>query len=445
MPKLLSFSPNSAEAILEVMAEPSQEVAAVVERLLARPHPFALSPAAAAGFAGGAPPGGALPAPRRASLLVQLGALSARHLRLSYRHPLLIGVNLLATAVVSVLVGVAFWQVDPSQSIHFGSGVMQRVGLLFFVGIYFILTSLVGLGMWQQERLIYFHEHAAGCYGALSYLASRLFFDVVPLRLLPALLATAIIYPMAGLRHDAPFADWRLDHFSRWPGPAAASMFVAGLCLVNLVAATMASCIGIVCDSAGVGTMLGVLLTLFTMLLCGLLVNGDAPQQDGWVAAGAMLCAWAGGAGAGWLSRRTPALRHCATTLVAGGAGGGMALGGWLMHAHVAGAVVRLLPSPSYLYYFIEMVLFNELHDQLITIDSRTDIGKSYVVQGKEVLAQLGYGRAESDWQSTLYGSLCALDMPCASVRDLTVLSGWALVCVVFCYFLLRFCVRDPH
>ena len=79
------------------------------------------------------------------------------------------------------------------------------------------------------------------------------------------------------------------------------------------------------------------------------------------------------------------------------------------------------------------------------TIDSRTDIGKSYVVQGKEVLAQLGYGRAESDWQSTLYGSLCALDMPCASVHDLTVLSGWALFCIVFCYFLLRFCVRDPH
>ena len=90
--------------------------------------------------------------------------------------------------------------------IHFNSGVLQRVGLLFFVGIYFVLTTLVTLHMWHHERLLYFQESAAGCYGALTYLASKLFFDVVPLRLLPALLAAAIVYPMSGLRHDAP--DW---------------------------------------------------------------------------------------------------------------------------------------------------------------------------------------------------------------------------------------------
>ena len=90
--------------------------------------------------------------------------------------------------------------------IHFNSGVLQRVGLLFFVGIYFVLTTLPTLHMWHQERLLYFQEAAAGCYGAVTYLASKLFFDVVPLRLLPALLAAAIVYPMSGLRHDAP--DW---------------------------------------------------------------------------------------------------------------------------------------------------------------------------------------------------------------------------------------------
>ena len=37
--------------------------------------------------------------------------------------------------------------------IHFNSGVLQRVGLLFFVGIYFVLTTLPTLHMWHQERL----------------------------------------------------------------------------------------------------------------------------------------------------------------------------------------------------------------------------------------------------------------------------------------------------
>ena len=39
--------------------------------------------------------------------------------------------------------------------IHFNSGVLQRVGLLFFVGIYFVLTTLPTLHMWHQERLLY--------------------------------------------------------------------------------------------------------------------------------------------------------------------------------------------------------------------------------------------------------------------------------------------------
>ena len=47
------------------------------------------------------------PTPRRASLLAELRALSARHLRLAYRHPLLINVNLGATLAVSLLVRAA--------------------------------------------------------------------------------------------------------------------------------------------------------------------------------------------------------------------------------------------------------------------------------------------------------------------------------------------------
>jgi len=47
--------------------------------------------------------------------------------------------------------------------IHFNSGVLQRVGLLFFVGIYFVLTTLVTLGMWHQERLLYFQARRPLC------------------------------------------------------------------------------------------------------------------------------------------------------------------------------------------------------------------------------------------------------------------------------------------
>ena len=57
-------------------------------------------------------------------------------------------------------------------------------------------------------------------------------------------------------------------------------------------------------------------------------------------------------------------------------------------------------------------------------------------VQGTRVLAQLGY--------ATGYEK-CLLDMPCATLRDLEVLGGWAVGAIALCYVVLRFCVRDPH
>ena len=234
VPPLHSFSPNPAEAILEAMADPTPAVAARVEELLARPahEKFALSPPLLPrhGLAALRDQPSAAAGPSRASPLAELQALSARHLRLAYRHPLLILVNLIATIFVSFLVrrhtlvprpcthslrashprhaaspthpeqvGAAFSRVDPQLhsivgfdivdlpkiftaaplpndetspspapppapagvgGIHFNSGVLQRVGLLFFVGIYFILTTLVTLGMWHQERLLYFQVRA---------------------------------------------------------------------------------------------------------------------------------------------------------------------------------------------------------------------------------------------------------------------------------------------
>ena len=217
-----------------------------------------------------------------------------------------------------------------------------------------------------------------------------MFFDVVPLRLLPALLAATIVYPMTGLRHDAP--DWSFPS-SRWPGPAAAAMFVVGLCLVNIVAATMTSALGIVCRSSGVAMMLAVLLTLFTMLFSGLLVNP------------------------GTMATHAPP---------------------WLR------PLAELLPACSFMYYFIEMVLFNELHDQTITIDRPQD--NAVTALGYDVLYQLGYANHSSYWlPGHNAGRLCWLDMPCVGVHDLTVLAIWSVCGVLSCFLLLRFCVWDPH
>ena len=114
------------------------------------------------------------------------------------RHPLLFYVNFGATVAVSLLCGIAFWQLDRGDF----DTVLSRIGLAFFLCLYFTLTALVSLGMWQHERMLYFHEHGAGAYGPAAFLASKAIFELLPLRVLPSLLCAAIVYPMAGLRAD---------------------------------------------------------------------------------------------------------------------------------------------------------------------------------------------------------------------------------------------------
>ena len=78
------------------------------------------------------------------------------------------------------------------------------------------------------------------------------------------------------------------------------------------MAATMSSALGIVCRSSGVAVMLATLLTLFTMLFSGLLVNPAA-----------------------MIAHAPPWLRPLA----------------------------ELLPACSFMYFFIEMVRLDELHE----------------------------------------------------------------------------------
>merc|ERR550537_1055037 len=57
----------------------------------------------------------------------QFRHLSHRQLMLIYRHPYLVSVNLLLTVVTSVLCGAAFWQLDRDDF----DSVLSRIGLFF--------------------------------------------------------------------------------------------------------------------------------------------------------------------------------------------------------------------------------------------------------------------------------------------------------------------------
>ena len=195
-------------------------------------HPSKAEAAALSSSGGGGGGGGT------AGFWVEFSTLSRRQLRLVRRHPTLAALNIAMTALVSAMVGGAFWQMDRTDF----DSVIQRIGLIFFLALYFLFTALVSLNMWQTDRLIYFQEHGAGAYGAGAYLLSKTLCDLLPMRVLPSLLCAAIVYPMAALRaSDAS-------------GPAAAALFAGALTLSNVACTVAFNCIGIAARSAAAAT-----------------------------------------------------------------------------------------------------------------------------------------------------------------------------------------------
>jgi len=294
-PPLSAWGSNAAEALLEALADPRLQVQQHIDALLERNRELeelrAAEEAAAASTArAGAPSsllrcvcsrlpcvewlGGRSGArrvakAREAGFLVQFNALSKRHCALALRHPLLLWCNLATVVIVSVLSGFVFWQTGKEQTLD--GGVLQLVGMLFFLMLVFTLFALINISMWHDERLLYFQEVGAACYGPLAYLCSKFAYDVVPLRVLPSFLCAAIVYPMAGLRTDGPQFE---GDFAK--GPGLALMFAVSLALANCIGYTMFSAIGIACRSSTIAVQLASVLALYSFLFCGLLVNKSA-------------------------------------------------------------------------------------------------------------------------------------------------------------------------
>ena len=160
--RLAEISANPAEAILEAMGDTEPPSARRLEHVAQLELNKAVGgaeigrdpieiDARPSRFRGGASYG--------AGLVVQMGMLCGRHARLVVRHPLLLWMQLGTTLVISVSAGSIFWQLDYDLD----SGVLTRVGLVFFLGLYFMLTALAPLPLWAGERLLYFQERAAGC------------------------------------------------------------------------------------------------------------------------------------------------------------------------------------------------------------------------------------------------------------------------------------------
>lgn len=189
--------------------------------------------------------------------------LSQRTWKNLYRNPLLMLTHYAIAILLGVLSGYLFYGLTEDIP-----GFQNRLGLFFFVLALFGFSTLTSLNVFSSERLLFTRERANGYYSPVTYFASKVLFDIIPLRIIPPILMGIIIYPMTGLKADA-------SHFF---------IFILVLVLFNLAAAAVCLFIGIVCKDNSVANLIGSLVMLFSLLFAGLLLNQDKiPDGAKWL------------------------------------------------------------------------------------------------------------------------------------------------------------------
>ncbi|XP_064633854.1 broad substrate specificity ATP-binding cassette transporter ABCG2-like [Lineus longissimus] len=187
------------------------------------------------------------------SFPVQFGLLAKRAIKNVIRNPFASVLQIVILVFLGLIVGIIYLQLD-RDPIY---GVQNRVGVFFFVTMNMVFGNLGAIELFISERALFFHEHVSGYYRVSSYFLAKIFCDVIPVRCVPLIPFSAIVYFMVGL------------------DVSAAKFFIF---LLNLVVTTLAACSFAFFFSSSfsvvaVGNSMIALSYVFMMVFSGLLIN----------------------------------------------------------------------------------------------------------------------------------------------------------------------------
>lgn len=159
------------------------------------------------------------------------------------------------TVCLSVFLGFVFWQLDNRIP-----GAQNRFGIMFFLCVYFSLTSLSSLGKFVNNQHMYKREMASGYYSLLNFYMSEFLVDLIPLRVLPPVLLSAICYGMVGLQD----VSGRFETF----------LFL--LILINMVATALCMAVSAGASSIGQANFIAVLINIVSLVYGGLILSNES-------------------------------------------------------------------------------------------------------------------------------------------------------------------------
>ncbi|KAJ7327148.1 hypothetical protein JRQ81_016907 [Phrynocephalus forsythii] len=160
--------------------------------------------------------------------------------------------QLLVTVLLGVIVGAIFFDAKDDPS-----GMQNRVGAMFFITTNQCFSSISAIELFIVERKIFIHEYISGYYRISAYYFSKLMADLIPMRTLPSIIFTCIVYFMIGLK------------------PTAGAFFIMmfTLMMVSYTATAMALAIATGQSVVAVANLLMTIAFVFMIIFSGLLVN----------------------------------------------------------------------------------------------------------------------------------------------------------------------------
>lgn len=130
------------------------------------------------------------------SRMTEILYVSQRTIRNAFRNPALVAMQTIVTILFGLLVGLIYLQIDRSED----TGVKNRLGVIFFVVTNQVMSNLSAIELFLKERVLFIHENASGYYHVSTYFIAKLVCDLIPLRIIPSILFSVIVYFMIGFQ-----------------------------------------------------------------------------------------------------------------------------------------------------------------------------------------------------------------------------------------------------
>ncbi|XP_052628730.1 broad substrate specificity ATP-binding cassette transporter ABCG2 isoform X2 [Harpia harpyja] len=186
------------------------------------------------------------------SFLHQLKWVSNRTFKNLVGNPQASIAQLCVTAFLGLVVGAIFFGLKEDSA-----GLQNRVGAMFFLTTNQCFSSISAIELFVVEKKIFIHEYISGYYRTSAYFISKLMADLIPMRTIPSIIFTCIIYFMLGLK----------------PTVEAFFTMMFTLMMVSYTATSMALAIAAGQSVVAVANLLMTITFVFMIIFSGLLVN----------------------------------------------------------------------------------------------------------------------------------------------------------------------------